>query len=751
MRVFFLVVSFLLLSISTEAAHIIGGEITYECLGDDRYRFTMRIYRDCASGGADFDGPGASINAASITIFRGFSEFETLYLGAPTVTSIAPDLENPCLIIPPGVCVQEGVYVFEATLPNSDQSYSVTYQRCCRNSTINNIINPGETGATYTVEITPDAQDSCNNSPVFNNFPPIVICAGLPLTFDHSATDAEGDQLVYEFCSPFLGGGTGGSTSNSLGAAFLLDGVAPDPDAPPAYIPVDFIVPTYSATFPMGSPSVAPDPVVINPVTGLITGTPDILGQFVVGVCVKEFRNGVLLSTVRRDFQFNVTTCEPQVNADIVEDEIINGDEFLINSCGNNTVLFENESRLEQFIDEYYWIFDLNNGTTDSVVTWDATVTFPDTGLYVGHLFLNPGTDCADTATIYVNVYPDITSSFTYSYDTCVAGPVSFFDLSTTGSGLMTDWQWLFGDGNSSTEVNPVHTYDSPGTKEVTLLVTDINGCEEALTQPIFWVPAPAEVIVEPSTFLGCTPANIFFNNLSTPIDETYDILWDFGDGTSSTEISPTHIYENPGTYSITLDITSPIGCYIGAEYPNWITVRESPTAGFSFSPDNPSNLEPEVSFTDESLLANEWDWFFGTEGYSNETDPVYSFQDTGFYEVVQIVTHINGCQDTAILLLDVEPVVKYFLPNAFTPNSDGTNDFYAGVGVFDGMVDFELTIWNRWGEKVFETNDPNEKWNGQKNNTGRLSPGGVYVVLARYINPRGELIDIKTYATLIR
>ena len=292
--------------------------------------------------------------------------------------------------------------------------------------------------------------------------------------------------------------------------------------------------------------------------------------------------------------------------------------------------------------------------------------------------------------------------------------------------------------------------YATPGTKQVALTVRDSNNCIETLVEPIYWVPAPAEIIVAPSIFNGCSPQFVFFDNLSTPIDETYDILWDFGDGTTSSEISPEHVYEEPGIYSVTVDIVSPIGCAIDDAFPNWITVRESPEAGFEYTPDNPTNLQPEVSFTDQSELASFWDWNFGTTGYSDEQNPTYVFPDTGFQEVLQVVTHENGCQDSASIVIDIEPIVTYYLPNAFTPNSDSVNDVFIGNGVYEGMTDFEMTIWNRWGEKVFETNDPNEGWNGQKNNDGQMSPNGVYVVLVNYLTPRIVPVNLKGFATLI-
>ena len=98
----------------------------------------------------------------------------------------------------------------------------------------------------------------------------------------------------------------------------------------------------------------------INSVTGLITGTATITGQFVVGVCVKEYRNGILLSELRRDFQFNVVNCETAVEAIVKSDAVIDGQKFVINSCGNNTITFTNKSQLEQYIRSYRWAFNIN-------------------------------------------------------------------------------------------------------------------------------------------------------------------------------------------------------------------------------------------------------------------------------------------------------------------------------------------------------------------------------------------------------
>ena len=568
----------------------------------------------------------------------------------------------------PNECVEQGSYSFTTNLPIVDASYHVIYQRCCRNNTISNLDDPGSQGATYSIEITPDAQQICNKSPVFDDFPPIAICVGQDINYSHAATDPEGHNLIYKFCTPFKGGGLGGSPGVP-GNVAACNGVSPNPACPPPYGSVDFTFPTYSPSTPMaGNPIIS-----IHPTTGLISGIPEVLGQFVVGVCVEEYDNGMLLSTVRRDFQFNVTSCTPLVNASMEADEILDGPVYVINSCGDDLVLLNNTSIDRSNIEEFYWEFDTDSdGNLEQFDHWDPSIEFAGLGSYEGVLVLNPGLECNDTADVIVNIFPGLEADFTFSYDTCIAGPVTFKDLSTSGSGTITDWNWDFGEGATSTEQNPEHLYLIPGEHPVTLSIKDINGCLTQTTKTITYFPVPAVVIVEPSDFIGCLPADVRFNNLSTPIDETYDIKWDFGDGGTSDEISPTHSYTEEGVFDISIEITSPLGCFASESWDNWIRMLPSPIADFSWSPEELTIFENIVDFKDESTDAVAWDWYFDSFGNSKDQNPTFVFQDTGVHEIIQIVTHESGCQDTMIQLIDVLPEVRYFLPNAFTPNYDG-------------------------------------------------------------------------------
>ena len=753
-NIFATVLVFLSLSFINKisAKHIIGGEVFYECMGIDSsgstpmatFQITFNMYRDCFGGGAQFDQP------AEFGLYSGSGDnwaYQQTFSSDITTQESIPVNDDPCIEEPTDVCVQKGTYVFTIVVPVINQSYLLTYQRCCRNNTIVNILNPESTGAVFQVEISPLAQSICNNSPSFDNFPPIVVCANSPLVFEHQATDVEGHELIYEFCYPITSGGTLGTNENP-GDATSCDGVIPNPaNCPPVYDQVVFKPLDFSVNNPLGPGS----GININTFTGLLTANPKLTGQFVIGICVKEYLNGQLLSIVQRDFQFNVTPCQILVYADVANDEVIKEQEFLIRSCGENDITFENLSQDKNFIDEYLWEFNILGETVTSPEE-NPTINFPEIGEYFGQLVINPNSDdCRDTAFLFVEIFPPINAEYDYDYDTCVAGPINFEDFSVSGSGVILDWEWDLNGEDTIKIADHNYEFDTPDFKRVKLSVTDINDCVDSMEINIPYFPAPANVLVEPSTFEGCLPADIKFNNLSQPISDAYDILWKFGDGETDTVISPVHIYRETGIFSVNLEITSPIGCFASASYPFWIQVKESPIAGFEYTPDRVTSTNSVVSFEDTSIDAISWQYIFNDDASLFQPNPTYSFQDTGIQKIDLIVLHPSGCPDTLTRYIDVIPLASIFLPNAFSPNGDGINDSFKGKGNYFGVKDYNMQIYNRWGEMVFESSDPDAGWNGRVKNVGRESPSDVYVYKIIYTGPRGGPVSEDGFATLVR
>jgi len=175
---------------SVKATHIIGGEIYYDHLGGGLYNVTLTLYRDCT--GIPFDG------TAVIGVFDGvnFNLLQVQQLTFPGGSNVPIVLETPCLSFPPNVCVQTTSYTGLFNLPLTPNGYILTYQRCCRTDEIGNLISPGDLGLTVTTRI-PGESVPVNSSPRFNELPPVALCLNSPLVFDHSATDPDGDSLVY--------------------------------------------------------------------------------------------------------------------------------------------------------------------------------------------------------------------------------------------------------------------------------------------------------------------------------------------------------------------------------------------------------------------------------------------------------------------------------------------------------------------------------------------------------------------------
>ncbi|MEY4106425.1 MAG: hypothetical protein RL181_767 [Bacteroidota bacterium] len=734
------------------AGHIIGGEITYRCLGftgndsmskSRRYRFTMKIYRDCLSAGSQLDSSPGSTTTASVTIYAaGQANRPTVfYLPAPKTTRIQPDPGNKCVDVPQNVCVEEGLYDFETDLSILEEPYIITYQRCCRNNTITNIRSPERSGATYTVELSAEAQKSCNNSPVFRFFPPIALCAGLPFSVDHSGTDTEGDSLVYELCPSLLGGGEN-TTLPTSGT-----GIAPDPDLPPPYTAVNYVTPTYGSMQPLGASS----RLQINPQTGALSGTPMQMGQFVVGVCMSEYRKGQLLTRVLRDFQFNITRCDANVVANPGTDSVNASGQFLLQQCGPTQVTLTNKSAKREFITAFRWEFDTPTGTLSSA-EWDGKFAFSTPGMYSGRLLLNPGLQCADTALIALNVLPSATADFGISTDTCRHQPMAFENRSNTGGRAVKSYTWDFGDGTpTDATASPTHLFGKTGVFQVKMQLLTVDGCKGEVQKRISYFPLPASLSIQAALASGCSPLKIAFQN--SPLGDfktAYQLRWDFGDGGTAAVEQPAYTYSQPGLYPVRLQLTSTNGCRAEAQLANPIRILQGTVARFDYDPKQLNSQNATVRFTDQSEQAKSWSWAFGTAGVSSVQSPVFTFPP-GQHRVRLITDAGNGCTDTTEQNLIVESLYRLYWPSIFSPNGDGVNDIFLPGGDLTGLQDYKIWIVSRWGSSVFESANPSDGWNGKSQNTGAELPAGVYFYRATMKDVLGSALQYEGTITLIR
>jgi gliding motility-associated-like protein len=325
----------LLFMVSTiEASHIAGAELVYSCNGNNNYRIRLKLYRDCLNGNqaAGYDDP------LELYIFRSSdgSVYDTYFVPAPTsIPEIQPDNWNACVGTPYNICVQEGTYEVTVNLPPNAAGYDIGWTRCCRNNVITNFLNPECEGITFLAHVPGSAAATCNSMPEFNNTPSVFLCAGETYYFDYSATDVDGDSLAYAITTPFTGInsqglGTGDGGLQPVCGSTLPPQLGPlNPMGPPPYNPVQY-APGHSASNPFGPGSFAS----INPTTGYLAAYPANNGIYVMCVSVREYRNGILLSENKRDFQFHVIACIPQGPPPILAHDLsglnTNGDTILV-------------------------------------------------------------------------------------------------------------------------------------------------------------------------------------------------------------------------------------------------------------------------------------------------------------------------------------------------------------------------------------------------------------------------------------
>ena len=444
------------------ATHVVGGSLTYEHLGGSTYRISFKMYRDCAAGNATLP------TQLTVEVRRGdnstFTPDKEIVLPRTQVGVLNPSIDT--CAFDPGICVEEAIYTtIVNNLPPGQGGYHLYFGYCCRNWTIVNVpVTPGVTGASYYTFIPENNVVLTNSSPTWKNFPPVFVCQGNLLEFDHGATDKDGDSLAYSFYNPF--------DDNNPTPPLNLNGSQ--------FLPVGYNV-GYTFNDPLGGGGFA-----VNPATGMITGTPPALGQYVVGVQVDEYRNGVIINTVYRDFQFNVISCPPIPVPGIGP----------TTGCSGLAVPFTNTST-PLVGNSFYWDFGDLSTTTDNSTLTNPTYAYPTIGTYIVMLVAQAGTPCADTiydTLIVSGIVPD----FTYTDSACVNDPVNFFDASVPSiNATTTSWNWNFGDAGTAVIPAPTHTYTTPGTYTVQLIVSTDLGCIDSISKTMFIQSLPVALVTD--------------------------------------------------------------------------------------------------------------------------------------------------------------------------------------------------------------------------------------------------------------
>lgn len=356
--------------------------------------------------------------------------------------------------------------------------------------------------------------------------------------------------------------------------------------------------------------------------------------------------------------------------------------------------------------------------------------TVPGIHQYTYQIYDNFG--CTHDTTLSLYVRPKPVSNAGADSSTCLLS--NQLQGVTMPRSTANTWSWYSDNPTGSSAINNTNIYNPTtvvneyGTYYYILEET-VDGCQttpDTVEIEYIEVVNTISVLIENDTL--CLPENAVFVNTSD-MTEFDSILWSFGDGRSSrNQGSVTHDYENPGCYDLTVTLVNSLGCTVDSVLTNIVCAFPSPFADFSSNPFEPIVPQTLINFTNLSSGATSYVWEVAGLDTSNLTDYSYEFPkvDGGSYLVTLTATNEGGCVDDITKTIEIKNPLNYFIPSAFTPNDDGLNDEFKVVFNNNLITEYSFIIFNRWGEVIFFSLDPDEAWDGKFE--GELVPEGIYV-----------------------
>ena len=376
---------------------------------------------------------------------------------------------------------------------------------------------------------------------------------------------------------------------------------------------------------------------------------------------------------------------------------------------------------------QYVWNFGDN---TPDVKQTSNTInhTFNLVGTYLVRVVSVDSSTCniSDTAYTHVRVGNNIVTPNFIAAKVGGCQSLTFQFQNTTTAVLPnyspTSFLWNYGDNTPPQRAGfttTTHTYAGPGTYNVKLIVDDSTFCNapDSVKKTVRLAVNVQARFITPDK--GCVPYTAKFDNTSLG---GLEFAWDFGDGTTSTAVNPSHLYVTTGTYTVRLTAIDTTTCNRTDTYTFTITVFPIPSAGFSASP-NPGQENKPTNFNNFSTNAISYVWNFGDGQSSTDINPVHQYNATGKYNACVIAMNAAGCTDT--FCLEVSAIILPLLdvPNAFTPGRFGNNGIIKVVGFGIGKMSWK--IYNRWGQNIFTSTSQASGWDGTFK--GALQPMDVY------------------------
>jgi gliding motility-associated-like protein len=404
----------------------------------------------------------------------------------------------------------------------------------------------------------------------------------------------------------------------------------------------------------------------------------------------------------------------------------------IMKGCEADSVQFTNLSEPGL----YWWYF--GDGTQPDDTTTNPAHTYQDQNNYIVRLKMQDMDGCVDSVLKIVDVRHPLIADFTSDVDSVCqtdGSPVQFTDAST---GAVTGWKWDFNDGGISSLQNPQHAFSLAGTRQVRLVVSDAIPCYDTVYHNIYVDSLPfLSIVTDKHAICKGDKVNFTANYLNTALS----LNWDFGDGSHWYQSNATsHSYDQEGTHFIT--VTADYAVCASAIATDSVVVKSLPVV--NLGPDSVLCLDgPSIHVSDINNASDPTvSWLWNTGATTSYIDIVHP----GIYTVTATR---NDCSTTGDIEVNKDCYTD--VPNAFTPNGDGYNDyFYPRQLLSKGVSGFTMTVFNRWGQKVFETSNTNGRgWDGKFNDKNQ--PTGVYIYQIKAVLKNGQIEEYSGNVTLMR
>ncbi len=411
------------------------------------------------------------------------------------------------------------------------------------------------------------------------------------------------------------------------------------------------------------------------------------------------------------------------------------------NDCYLEPILFTDSSYI-QFgsIDTSVWEYE--NNTAHNLNT--LLHGFSSDGTFNIKRKVRGNRGCWDSITKSVQVYPLPQSSFMHD-DTCASDVTKFTSTSTSTLGMPLTQDWTI-DGSTYTAVSPNHAFGTAGIKDVTLITKNTFNCFDTLNSSVEIQPLP-EIILGFENI--CERQEAFFYDSSKTKGSIDEWRWKVRGKIVSYLQDHQQVFNTAGSYPVQLRVQNSFGCLDSVEQN--ITVWPKAKAKFDLFPEDIYITDPFVNFVESGSDANSWNWYFGDfspEEFGPEV--MHQYLDTGIFRARLIANNDFRCADTFYRTVIIKPNLNIFIPNAFSPGPDNdVNTTFGPGGMLYGIKSLDMTIYTRWGEKIYHTDDIEKPWDGTYQ--GELVQEGTYLYL---IKVKGVYNDIFRYSgtlTVIR